>query len=206
MLNPSVFRMALAVLAAALGLPTAAFAADSWAIAPGQEAVIEHALTTNSSWPTGWTFTGANIDHGFIDARYRNPAGVGLGVRLQHPQDPQGPRAAGPFEIANISADLPDDALQALKAQLTQVHDFKWTQLRDHDGENHDVLPGDPTRAQGGPLAPGVTPTADPCLNAPNPAECRQLQEAGSTASRWLPGVILAALAALAFWFLRRRK
>ncbi len=110
-------------------------AAEQWGIPAGQEAVLERALATTPAWPKGWQFTGAQIDHGAVDARYRNPQGVGLGVRLQHPAGPSGPRQAGQFEISNVSADLPDDVLAQIKLQLTQVPAFTWLELHDRAGD-----------------------------------------------------------------------
>lgn len=154
MTHLAVNRLTLAALALGL-LPHLAFAVDlpgvasptagapatvtRWGIPAGQEALLERALATTPTWPKGWTFTGASIDHGVIDARYKNPDGLGLGVRLQHPQYVGGPRQAGQFEIASVSAELPDAVLKQIKLQLEKVPEFRWTPLHDRDGDAVDA-------------------------------------------------------------------
>jgi tetratricopeptide (TPR) repeat protein len=126
--------------------------AQLWSIPPGQEAVLEHALAPTPAWPKGWQLTGASINRGVIDARYQDPTGLGLGIRLQHPQFEGGPRQAGQFEIASISAELPDAVIAQIKLQLAAIPTFKWTQLHDREGEATTALPSAATATAASPV------------------------------------------------------
>ncbi len=196
--RPSVIRIALAVLT--LWLPRHALAADRWAIPPGQEAVLEKALAPTAAWPKGWTFTGANIDHDAIDARYRDPTGLGLGVRLQHPQYVGGPRQAGQFEIASISAELPDDVVAQIKAQLAKVPEFKWLPLHDREGDAATAEPADATATA--QAANGVQARGDALIAANQADHLLQLlaQDKAidcATRQHWVVGLIATQKPAL---------
>ena len=150
MLKPLGVHIALTVLALFATVPVSAVVptpqpAQQWGIAPGQEAILEKALAPTPAWPKGWALTGATIDRGVIDVRYKDPAGLGLGVRLQHPQYEGGPRLAGKFEIARISAELPDDVIAQIKIQLAAIPEFQWLPLHDREGDAATAEPTAPT-------------------------------------------------------------
>ncbi len=185
MLKPSVICVAWAVVL--LAMPQVAHAAQRWGIPAGQESVLEAALQTTPAWPKGWQFTGARIDHGFVDARYKNPDGLGLGVRLQHPEFVGGPRQAGQFEIASVSAELPDDVLAQIKAQLAKIPAFTWTPLSDREGDPATAVPAAATST--------VSAQGDALLAAHKPEHLARLLAADPTidcATRlhWVAGVI----------------
>lgn len=185
---------ALLLVAVTLAAPLPALAVVAtpksgqvWGIAPGQEAMLEHALQPTAAWPKGWALTGATIDHGVIDARYKDPAGLGLGVRLQHPQFDGGPRQAGQFEIASISAELPEDVIAQIKLQLAAIPEFKWTELHDREGESTTSEPvaatltaASPLQLQGDALIAAHTPDA---LLKLAPADC-------ATRLHWVNSVV----------------
>ncbi len=206
--NPVVMRLALVTFA--LGLAATALAAEHWAIPAGQEAVLDHALATTPAWPKGWTYTGAMIHQDAVDVRYRDPEGIGRGVRLQHAQFSGGPRQAGQFEIANISAELPEPVLAQLKLQLETMPTFTWTQLHDRDGDPKADAPASPTPTLAQVDAAPVLVTPEnvdllACQGDPNPQQCQQRLQFRRAAMRWLPEGAAVILVGFALWLWRRR-
>ena len=113
--------------------------ADDWAVPPGQEAVLERAVTPTRAWPKGWKLQGVRIVGAHIDVAYATPDRGAIGVRLDH--------AAGDspaLVMAPISAILPPEVETLLRGQLAQVT-LPWTDLRPATKPTH--LPAPATDA-----------------------------------------------------------